>query len=133
MEKAKKHQMKILASTIVALIACLAVAAGSAVASPATGMELEFARDTAQLSAGQVVVPVECVGEPTGFCSGTLAISFRGRRSVSTFSVQGGHDDTIEVPMPAEARGRRPQVSALATTPQALCPAVTRKAVLPLG
>jgi hypothetical protein len=133
MGKSKKTEMRILAATIIAVIACLGVAVGAAAASPTTGMELEFAGDTAELSAGQVAIPMECIGEPTGFCSGTLAISFHGRRSVSTFSVQGGHGETVVVPLPGEADNRRFKVSAVATTSQSLGPAVTRKAVLHLG
>src|SRR5436190_5144146 len=102
MEK-RKNQMKILAAAILAVLACLALTAGGAAASSTTGMELEFSGDTAELAAGQVTVPVECIGESNGFCSGTLTLSFAGRRSVSTFSVQGGHAETVVVPLPAQA------------------------------
>src|ERR1700742_4049432 len=96
----------------IAILACLAAFAvvGSASATvPATGMELEFAGDTATLAAGQVEVPVECVGESTGFCSGALTLTLHGRRSVSTFSVEGGQDETVFVPLPGAGRSRRLQ------------------------
>lgn len=132
MEKREKNQMKVLTSAILAVLACLALTAGTAAAST-TGMELEFSGDTAELAAGQVAVPVECFGESTGFCSGTVALSFNGKRSVSTFSVQGGHAETVVVPLPVQARNRPAKVAAVATTSQPLGPAVTRKAVLHLG
>jgi hypothetical protein len=125
--------MKIMASTGIAVLACLALWAGAATASPATGTELEFAGDTAELSAGQIAVPVECVGDSTAFCSGTLALSWHGKRSVSAFSVQGGHDETVIVPLPNKGLDRRARVAAVATTSQPLGSPVTRKAVLHLG
>ena|ERR1700759_4444166 len=121
---------------VLAAVACLAAfSAGSVAAAPisAPGMELEFAGDTAGYAGGQAAVAVECIGEPTGFCSGTLALTWHGKRSVSTFAVQGGHAETVFVPLAIEGRGRRAKVSAVATTSQPLGPVVTRKAVLHLG
>jgi hypothetical protein len=133
MRESRTDKMKILASTTIALLACLALWAGTAAAAPATGMELEFAGDTAELSADQIAVPVECVGESTGFCSGTLSLSWHGKRSVSAFSVQGGYDETVIVPLPIKGLDGRARIAAVATTSQPLGPAVTRKAVLHLG
>lgn len=108
------------------------LAGGIAGAAPFAGAELEFAGDTAGYTAGQVEVPVECVGRSTGFCSGSLSLSWRGKKSVSTFSVQGGSRDTVLV-SPAPAGGARPaKIAAVATTIQPLGPVVTRKAILHL-
>jgi hypothetical protein len=115
------------AFAVIAAFACLAFAAGTGIAAPTGATELEFATDTAEAAAGQVVVPVECVGESTGLCSGTLALSWHGRRAVSTFSVLGGSRDTVVVPL---APGRRAKIAAVATTSQSLGPAVVRKATL---
>jgi hypothetical protein len=133
MRRTRTDKMKILASTTIALLACLALWAGTAAAVPGTGTELEFAGDTAELAAGQIAVPVECVGESTTFCSGTLTLSWHGKRSVSAFSVEGGHDETVIVPLPNKGVDRRARVAAVATTSQPLGSAVTHKAVLHLG
>lgn len=135
METIKKIRSLSALGTI-AMLACLGVFASGSLASATTsgqGTELEFAGDTAEYAGGQVAVPVECVGEPDAFCSGTLALSWHGKRSVSTFSVQGNHAETVLVPLPISGRARRVQVAAVATTSQPLGPAITRKAVLHLG
>jgi hypothetical protein len=118
------------ALAVLAVLACLAFAAGTGVAAPTGAAELEFAADTAEAAAGQVAVPVECIGEPAGLCSGTLALSWHGKRAVSTFSVLGGSRDTVLVPL---AAGPRARLSAVATTSQSLGPAVVRKAILHVG
>jgi len=96
------------------------------------GAELEFAGDTAASAGGQVAVPVECVGGPTGFCSGSLTLSWHGQRSTSSFAVQGGSSDTVAVPLPEGASGRQAKIGAVATTTQPLGAAVTRRAILHL-
>jgi hypothetical protein len=129
MIKSKRLQTLSALAVLVA-IACLAFSAGTGAAVPSGAEELEFATDTAEAAAGQVAVPVECIGEPTGLCSGTLAVSWHGRRAVSTFSVLGGNRDTVLVPL---AAGPRAKLSAVATTSQSLGPAVVRKAILHVG
>lgn len=123
---------------MVAVLGALAVlvagilSVGTAGGATFAGTELEFAGDTAGYAAGQVAVPVECVGGPTGFCSGTLAVTVRGKRSVSSFSVQGGSRETVLVPLPAAGGARPSKVAAVATTTQPLGPAITRRALLHL-
>jgi hypothetical protein len=129
MPKTKKLWVVLPLAILVALVVALATG-GSAGAAAFAGAELEFAGDTAEYAAGEVGVPVECVGGPTGFCSGTLTISSRGKKSTSTFSVQGGSRETVSVPLPAP--GRPTQVAAPATTTQPLGRAITRKAILHL-
>ena len=123
-------QMAAVLGTLAVLVAGI-LSVGTAGGATFAGAELEFAGDTAEYAAGQVAVPVECVGGPTGFCSGTLSVTARGKRSVSTFSIQGGSHDTVTVPLP-EGRGQPTKVAAVATTTQPLGPAITRKALLHL-
>src|SRR5690242_16774939 len=104
------------ALVVLAIVACAMLAAGTAAAARAAGMEIDFAGDTAKYAAGQVAVPVECVGERTGFCSGTLTLFWQGKKSVSALSVRGGGDDTIFVPLSTEGRASPVKVSAVATT-----------------
>jgi hypothetical protein len=68
----------------------------------------------------------------SGFCSGTLSLSGRGRKAVSTFSVQGGSRETVLVPLPAAGGGRPTKLAATATTTQPLGAPITRKAILHL-
>jgi hypothetical protein len=131
MDRSKKPQGSIALGVLTALIAAL-LTAGIAGGATFAGAELEFAGDTADQTAGQVEVPVECIGGPTGFCAGTLTLSWHGKRSTSTFSVQGGSSDTVAVPLPAGGSGGRAKIAAVATTTQALGPAVTRRAILHL-
>jgi hypothetical protein len=130
MGKRKTLQMVAVLGTLAVLVAGV-LSVGTAGGATFAGAELEFAGDTAEYAAGQVAVPVECVGGPTGFCSGSLTISVRGKHATSTFSVQGGSRDTVAVPVPG-GRGRPTKVTAVATTTQPLGPALTRRAVLHL-
>jgi hypothetical protein len=131
MARTKKLWAALSLAVLVSLTAAL-LSGASAGAAPFAGAELEFAGDTAAYEAGEVAVPVECVGGPTGFCSGALTLSSRGRKATSTFSVQGGSHETVLVPLPATGGGRPTKVAVTATTTQPLGPAVTRKAILHL-
>jgi hypothetical protein len=131
MERTKKFGASIALASLALLIAAL-LSGGSAGAAPLVGAELEFAGDTAELAAGQVAVPVECIGGTAGFCSGTLTLSAQGKKSVSTFSVQSGTKETVYVPLPGEAGGKRAKIGAVATTSQPFGPPVTRRVILHL-
>ena len=102
MSRTKKLRASLALGVLAALITAL-LTVGIAGGATFAGAELEFAGDTAAQAAGQVEVPVECVGGPTGFCAGTLTLSSHGRRSTSTFSVQGGSSETVAVPLPVES------------------------------
>lgn len=132
MERSAKKNRTLSALAVIAVLGCLALSATPAAAFTAGGMELEFAGDTAVNAAGQAAVPVECIGEPTGFCSGTLTVSWQGERSVSTFSVRGSSAETVFVPLPPQFPARRSKLAAVATTSSSLGPPVTRKAILHL-
>jgi hypothetical protein len=131
MAKTKKLWATLSLVALITLVAAL-ISGGTAAAAPFAGAELEFAGDTATYAPGEAAVPVECIAGPTGFCSGTLSLSWRGRKSVSTFSVPGGSRETVLVPLPAAAGGRPARLAAVATTTQPLGPAITRKAILHL-
>ncbi|HTT94041.1 MAG TPA: hypothetical protein VMF55_05175 [Solirubrobacterales bacterium] len=131
MERTKKLRLSLVLGGLALLTAAL-LSGGIAGAAPLAAAELEFAGDTAELAAGQVAVPVECVGGPSGFCSGTLAIHAQGKKSVSTFSVQSGGRETIFVPLAGEPTGPRAKVTAVARTDQPLGPAITRRTILHL-
>jgi hypothetical protein len=122
-----------LLSTVCALaiFGCWAASSAAAAAPPAQGLELDLAGDSVGAVAGEVAVPVECSGLPTGFCSGTLSLSWNGKRSVTPFAVQGGGRETILVPLRVEARaGHQVRLAAVASTVQPLGPPITRKASL---
>jgi hypothetical protein len=122
-----------LLSTVYALaiFGCWAASSAAAAAPPAQGLELDFAGDSVGAVAGEVAVPVECSGVPTGFCSGTLSLSWNGRRSVTPFAVQGGSQERILVPLRVEARAGRPaRLSAVTSTVQPLGSPITRRASL---
>lgn len=94
-------------------------------------MELDFAGDSVQAAAGEVAVPVACSGVPGGFCSGTITLSWSGKRSTVPFSVRGGGKETVLVPLRVETRAGHPaRLSAVASTVQPLGAPVTRKAAL---
>jgi len=131
MKRTKKSRLSVVLGTLADSIAAL-LSTGVAGGATFAGAELEFAGDTAGYEAGQIEVPVECIGGPTGFCSGSLTISWHARRSTSSFSIQGGSHDTISVTLPAGGPGRPTKIAATATTTQPLGPAVTRRAVLQL-
>ena len=131
MAKAKRLRTSLILAVLVALVAALLSGAGAA-AAPFAGAELEFAADSAEYAAGEVAIPVECVGGPTGFCAGDLSVSWRGKKAVSTFSVQGGSRETVLVPLPPAGGGRPTKLAAVATTTQPLGPAISRRAILHL-
>jgi hypothetical protein len=114
-----------------AIFGCWAASSGVAATAPGQGMELDFAGESVQAAAGEVAVPVECSGASTGFCSGTLTLSWHGRRAVTPFSVRGGGSEAILLPLRVESHAGHPaRLSAVASTVQPLGSPITRKASL---
>ncbi len=102
----------------------LSPAAAPAVAgaeAPASTPVLAFSTDSGSIVGGQVAVPVSCEGASSAFCSGTVTLSRGGQRASVPFSVPGGANEAIYVPLRLEATGRAIKVNATLTT------------VLPLG
>jgi hypothetical protein len=116
----------------VALLALsgIASAASSTAPSPGTGVELVFAGDTARSLAGEVAVPVECLGESRGFCSGTVTLSRAGRHRTIPFSTRGGGRESLLVPFPDADVGTALKLRATATTSQPLGSPTSREAYL---
>jgi hypothetical protein len=61
------------------IVAAVAVPAGASAASPSETTSLVFTTGTARETAGNLAVPVRCLGEPTDFCSGVLNLTGSGR------------------------------------------------------
>jgi hypothetical protein len=123
MSSSRKH----LAQGLLALLglAALIVPTASFAGIPTqaqSGTELVFAGDTAQSGGGQLAVPVECLGESSGFCSGVLTLSRGGERQTVPFSVEGGDREALFVPFHAAGQGHGWKVHAVATTTQRLGP-----------
>jgi hypothetical protein len=124
------------------LVACLCVlglGAGaalpaSAAAEPAgatTGETLVFGTAPAHSTGDLVVVPVECLGGSRGFCSGVVTLSWDGHRSSEPFSVRGGADETLFVPLRlGEAKTKPRKVRGVATTDQGTGRPSSTKAVI---
>jgi hypothetical protein len=129
----KRRNRLLSTACALAVFACWAASSGAAAAAPVQGMELDFAGDSVQAAAGEVAVPVDCSGLAGGFCSGTITLSWSGRRGAAPFSVRGGGKETILVPLSVETRAGHPaRLSAVASTVQPLGAPVTRKAALHL-
>jgi hypothetical protein len=89
-----------------------------------------FTTGTAREVAGNLAVPVSCLGESTDFCSGVLTLSAGGRKASIPFSVQGGSVESIYVPLRLDGgRGAR-KVIAVAGTAQPVGPPASVSEVL---
>jgi hypothetical protein len=110
-------------------LAGAAVPASAGAESPVfvPGMELVFAGETAQSVGDQIVVPVRCIGEGPGFCSGVVTLSGNGHRRTVPFSVQAGTRESLFVPLRFDGAG---PVSGVAKTDQRLGPPSSTKTLL---
>jgi hypothetical protein len=107
-----------------------AVPAVAGAESPASTPVLAFAGDTAHIAGSQVAVPVQCEGASSAFCSGTVTLTRGGQRATVPFSVQGGADETVYVPLRLEAMGRPTKVSAALSTALPLGGPISTKTLL---
>jgi hypothetical protein len=121
-----------LAATIgvVGIAACVALPAAVAAAPPSESVSLVFTTGTAREVAGNLAVPVRCLGESTDFCSGVLTLSGSGRKVSIPFSVQGGSGESIYVPLHLEGGRRAHKVIAVAGTAQPIGPPASVSEVL---
>jgi hypothetical protein len=117
---------------LVSLCCAAAVPAVAGAELPASTPVLAFAGDTAHSVGGEVAVPVECLGESTAFCSGTVTLTRAGQKVTAPFSVEGESDETLFVPLRLEGGAGRPvKVNAAITTLQPLGgPSATRTILL---
>jgi hypothetical protein len=115
------------------IAACLTVpaAAGADASASANAMSLVFASGQAHQAAGNVAVPVQCLGSGDGFCSGVVTLSRSGHSISIPFSVRGGGNEVLFVPLRVSGHGNHPRkVHGVATTDQALGPATSAKQFL---
>jgi hypothetical protein len=112
------------AATIGALgiAACVALPSAATAAPPSETVSLVFATGTAREVAGNLAVPVHCIGASTDFCSGVLTLAGGGRKASIPFSVPAGSGESIFVPLRLEGRRRSQKVVAVAGTAQPIGP-----------
>ncbi|OJU81222.1 MAG: hypothetical protein BGO11_21360 [Solirubrobacterales bacterium 70-9] len=116
--------------TVATAIAVSAIAASGAWSAP-SDMSLVFDGEQAHLVAGNVAVPVHCSGDSAGFCTGSVTLSHGGKYTTIPFSVQGGRDDSLIVPLALGAGTKHPRkVHGIATTVQPRGPATSSKEIL---
>lgn len=106
-------------------------AASSAESPISQGMSLVFASGKTKSVAGDVVVPVQCIGDGPGFCSGNVTLSRNGHHISIPFSVRGGGHDVLFVPLSLGGKASHPRkVHGVAVTAQPLGPATSTKEFL---
>jgi hypothetical protein len=94
-------------------------------------MSLVFSSGQAHEAAGNLAVPVQCLGSGNGFCSGVVTLSRSGHHIGIPFSVRAGGNEVLFVPLRLTGRGDHPRkVHGVATTDQALGPATSAKQYL---
>ncbi len=111
-------------------VASAAIPAAAGAIGPAGAAEttLVFANGKTRGVAGNVAVPVQCLGSGGGFCSGQVTLSRNGHHASIPFSVRAGGEEVLFVPLRlVGAQGHPRKVHGVATTIQALGP-VTRTA-----
>lgn len=112
------------------IVACTALSAGAAAAPPSESVSLVFTTGTAREVAGNLAVPVRCLGKSTDFCSGVLTLSGSGRKVSIPFSLQGGSAESIYVPLRPEGARHAQKVIAVAGTAQPIGPPASVSEVL---
>jgi hypothetical protein len=97
----------------------------------AADMTLVFAGSNANTVADNVAVPVKCLGDNGGFCSGEVTLSRSGHHISIPFSVHGGGEEVLFVPLRVHGRRTHPRkVHGVATTVQPRGPATSTKTFL---
>jgi hypothetical protein len=107
------------------------VSAGAESSFSAQGMALVFASGKTRSIAGNVAVPVRCLGDGHGFCSGNVTLSRNEHHISIPFSVQGGGHEVLFVPLSLRGGAGHPRrVHGVATTVQPLGPPTSTKEFL---
>lgn len=123
--------LAMLLSVIGVLGAAFVPATAGADSAISPGMSLVFASGKAKSVADNVAVPVRCLGSGSGFCSGNVTLSRNGHRISIPFSVRGGGQDVLFVPLAMGGGANHPRkVHGVATTVQPLGPATSNRAFL---
>jgi hypothetical protein len=87
------------AAAVIGVLASTGLAAAESPTSSG-GMTLVFTGAKARNVGPQnVAVPVRCLGEPRGLCSGVVTLSRNGHRYTEPFSVSGGRREFLFVPL----------------------------------
>lgn len=132
-EKSRKFGRLAALLTVLGVSACLAVpaSAGADSLASAGAMSLVFSSGQAHEAAGNVAVPVQCVGAGDGFCSGVVTLSHSGHHISTPFSVRAGGTEVLFVPLRLGGHADHPRkVHGVATTVQPLGPATRAKQYL---
>lgn len=109
----------------------LPTAAGANPSAISPGMTLVFTAGKVHNVADNVAVPVQCMGEGTGFCSGVVTLSRSGRRVSVPFSVRGGGHEVLFLPLVVSGtKTHARKVHGVATTVQPRGPATSTKEFL---
>ena len=123
--------LALLLSVIGVLGAAFVPATAGAQSAASQGMSLVFSTGKAKSVADNVAVPVQCLGSGNGFCSGNVTLSRNGHRISIPFSVRGGGQDVLFVPLALGRGAQHPRkVHGVATTVQPLGPAISSRAFL---
>jgi hypothetical protein len=117
----------------VASCVALPASAGADSAGAIGGMTLVFAGSKAQNEAGNVAVPVTCLGDGHEFCSGEVTLSHQGHHISIPFSVRGGGREVLFVPLRLHTVRHPRRVHGVATTIQPRGPATSAKQFLYAG
>jgi hypothetical protein len=105
--------------------------AGADASAIAPGMALVFSGGKAHSVADNIAVPVDCLGEGQGFCSGVITLSRSGHRISVPFSVRGGGHEVLFVPLRLGGGKAHPRkVHGVATTVQPQGPATSTREFL---
>ncbi len=111
-------------AALVCATAALAVAGPAAASAEApfgaatAPVTANFARPVAKVVGNQALVQLHCAGSRLGVCSGTISVVAVGKRHQVPFSVMGGSNDIVAVPVSHGAR-KRGRGLAVARTAQA--------------
>jgi hypothetical protein len=111
-------------AALVCATAALAVAGPAAAGAEApfgaatAPVTANFARPVAKLVGNQALVQLHCAGSRLGVCSGTVSVGIAGKRHQVPFSVIGGGNDVVAVPV-ARVAHRHGHGLAIARTAQA--------------
>jgi hypothetical protein len=121
--KAKKAKATLVALLCgAAMIAAVPAAASAATALPGSegAMNLEFARSTVRTVGPGALVFVKCTGSEAGLCTGTVTLTIAGAKHKVPFSVNGGSNQTLVVPLGSDDVGRGATALGQASTAQQL-------------
>jgi hypothetical protein len=119
METMRRNLAALLCVLVLATGLASPAAAGAETPISVPGMELVFEGARAHSDGDLVSVPVRCLGEGRGFCSGVVTLSSGGHRQTVPFAVQAGSHESLFVPLRIDGGGK---VRGVATTDQRLGP-----------